>query len=111
MDSLPDRSQRYAVDGHEGIAFRFVRPGMQTVCDEPELVCEEEECPHDHELCWLDSEPYQEENPLSAVVVMIGDDREMVVDVKDMTPLDEDAYCRDCGQISCTADGRPQSQS
>jgi len=40
------------------------------------------------------------------VVVMVGDDREHTVDPEDLTRLDDDAYCAECGQIGCTGDGR-----
>lgn len=33
--------------------------------------------------------------------VMVGDDREHTVDVEDCTPLDEDEFCGECGQIGC----------
>ena len=38
------------------------------------------------------------------VVVMVGDDREFLADPEDVTPLENDAYCRTCGQIGCHAD-------
>jgi hypothetical protein len=37
-------------------------------------------------------------------VVMIGDDRVWHVDPDDCTPLADDAFCRECGQIGCTHD-------
>lgn len=40
------------------------------------------------------------------VVVMIGDDRHFSVHPDEVSPLDEDAYCHECGQIGCTHDGR-----
>lgn len=33
--------------------------------------------------------------------VMVGDDREHVVDVEDLTVIGEDDYCSGCGQIGC----------
>jgi hypothetical protein len=38
--------------------------------------------------------------------VMVGDDQEHIVDVDDLTVIDEDDYCHECGQVGCTADGR-----
>ena len=38
--------------------------------------------------------------------VMVGDDRVHEVDKDDLVLLDEDAYCSECGQVGCTADGR-----
>lgn len=33
--------------------------------------------------------------------VMVGDDREHIVDVDDLELLGEDTYCPGCGQIGC----------
>ena len=32
---------------------------------------------------------------------MVGDDREFDFDPDELTPLDEEAYCPNCGQIGC----------
>lgn len=45
-------------------------------------------------------------DPDRVIVVMVGDDREHVVDIGDLTALNDDDYCTECGQIGCTADGR-----
>jgi len=36
---------------------------------------------------------------------MIGDDRDFTFDPDDVTPLDREAYCGECGQIGCRCDG------
>jgi uncharacterized protein YlxP (DUF503 family) len=38
--------------------------------------------------------------------VMVGDDREHIVDIDDLTELGELDYCAECGQIGCAHDGR-----
>jgi hypothetical protein len=45
-----------------------------------------------------------EERTGKVVCVMVGDDRRFTFDPDDLTPLDEDDYCRGCGQIGCTAE-------
>ena len=35
------------------------------------------------------------------IAVMVGDDREHIVDVDDLVPLSEDAFCPGCGQVGC----------
>lgn len=45
----------------------------------------------------------------NVLVVMIGDDRRHSVDPSDLTPLDELAYCAECGQIGCAHDGRERN--
>ena len=49
------------------------------------------------------------EDKLSATlvsIVMVGDDRRQQVDRDEVTPLAEEDYCGECGQIGCTHDGR-----
>lgn len=50
-----------------------------------------------------DFDGYDEvENHERVVAHMIGDDRNYEFDIEDLEPLDDDAYCRDCGQVGCT---------
>lgn len=37
----------------------------------------------------------------SVIAVMVGDDRRHIVDKSDLTEIDEEDYCSDCGQIGC----------
>ena len=37
------------------------------------------------------------------ICVMVGDDREFNFGVDELTPLKEDEYCPECGQIGCKA--------
>ena len=37
---------------------------------------------------------------------MVGDDALHTVDPEDVTALDEDDYCQECGQVGCCHDGR-----
>jgi hypothetical protein len=36
---------------------------------------------------------------------MVGDDREHIVDVDDLTEIAREDYCGVCGQIGCSHDG------
>lgn len=47
-----------------------------------------------------------EENRSNVRAVMVGDDCAFTIDVDDLTLIDEDDYCHECGQIGCKADGR-----
>ena len=38
-------------------------------------------------------------------VVMVGDDRRIWKDPGDLELLDYDAYCGECGQVGCKANG------
>jgi hypothetical protein len=35
------------------------------------------------------------------IYVMVGDDRKHHIDLHDVTSLDDDEYCSECGQIGC----------
>jgi len=40
------------------------------------------------------------------VCVMVGDDQRFAFDPEELTPLDDLAYCAECGQVGCQHDGR-----
>lgn len=99
-----DFKARYSVDGQPGIAFWL--KGYFMVLDD---------CPGHPagpgdpmgETVYCDGSCEMPEPDESQVIaVMVGDDREHVIDVDDLTALDEDAYCSVCGQIGCQHDGR-----
>ena len=80
---------RYRVRGSPGIAYRVL--GWEAEPDE-------------------DTEWSGYENRTGNVVaIMVGDDRRHIVEPDDLTPLDELAYCAECGQIGCAHDGRDRS--
>jgi hypothetical protein len=37
----------------------------------------------------------------SVIAVMVGDDYHRRIDPDDLTPLESDEFCHDCGQIGC----------
>lgn len=57
---------------------------------------------------WIDSSNPDDgewiENPNSnwCFVIMIGDDREHLVEYDDLTKINDDDYCINCGQIGCS---------
>lgn len=79
----------YRVSGHGGVAFVVI--GWETE-------------PND------DTEQSGYENRTGRLIcVMVGDDRRWAFDPEDVTPIDEDDYCHECGQIGCQHDGRDRS--
>jgi hypothetical protein len=40
---------------------------------------------------------------------MVGDDRMFLAWPEELTVLDEDAFCHECGQVGCTHDGRERA--
>ena len=100
------RGQAFAVRGWAGVAFQVVG---HPVADpqEPVMVCTLDEL---HDECdyvlVTDEEPGEDWSRV--IVVMVGDDREHVVQVEDLEPLGDGAWCGECGQIGCTNDGREE---
>jgi hypothetical protein len=77
-----DFNAHYTVDGYRGIAF-YLRGYVEAPGDDYEWSGIME---YDHDF---------------VVAVMVGDDREHIVDVTALTLLSEDDYCPECGQIGC----------
>ncbi len=80
----------YQVARYAGVAFRVL--GWETEPDE------------DTEWSGIESRTGR------VVVVMIGDDRKIIVDLDDVTPIPREAYCGECGQIGCTCDGYDRTE-
>lgn len=86
MDEL-DFDSAYRIEGwSDGIAWRLL--GYVEVLDE------------DYEWSGIAN---IDESHVNAV--MIGDDRVFAFEVEDLTVIDEDEYCSECGQIGCKANG------
>lgn len=73
--------QAYTVRGWRGVAFVVL--GWET---EPDEATE-----------WTG----QEVRTGNLLVVMIGDDKRHSVDPDDVSPIAEEEFCRECGQIGC----------
>lgn len=104
-----DFDARYAAEDSYGrIAFYLKDFKKEYPPEEDlwELVCENTNPDHEHgEECWVyDEEPELIVNKNFVIAVMVGDDREHIIDVDELTKLDDDDYCSVCGQIGCTAD-------
>jgi hypothetical protein len=114
-----DFDARYTVTGMPGVAFwlhgwdmEMTQESWELACDNPAHVydlCDEDD-PECHDpWCYLYSEPELVPVPGRVRAVMVGDDREHIVDTDDLTEIGEDGYCAGCGQTSCYADGREAS--
>lgn len=79
-----DLNAKYKVNGYGGIAFYLL--GYEMIRDED-----------------YDWSGIEYENSDRVRAVMVGDDRVHLIDVEDLTPLTDDEYCPECGQIGCTA--------
>lgn len=86
----------YKVKGYSGIAFFLLGWAAN---QEPVLCYGEDEDGNEIEM---ESGEYElVADHANVVAVMVGDDRRHIVSIYDLTPLSEDGFCRDCGQIGC----------
>lgn len=105
-----DFDARYTVAGMPGVAFWLHGWAMETTQESWVLACDDEDPDHEHdETCYLYDEPELVPVPGRVRAVMVGDDREHIVDTDDLTEIPEDGYCAGCGQIGCEGDGRDRS--
>lgn len=98
-----DLDARYSVDGWSGIAVYIA--GYST----REVEIETAEDVDGETLYSYECETVEDRS--FVYVVMVGDDRRHLVDVDDLTILDDLDYCAECGQIGCPHDGRDRETS
>lgn len=72
-------------DNYRGVAFYVQRNATEMIYPDINWICEPEEVELED---WF-------------VCTMVGDDREHIIDVDDLEPLDEDDFCPGCGQTGC----------
>jgi hypothetical protein len=96
---------RYRVEGWAGVAVR-IKGWTQEAVNEPDyLICDEGACDHESVECYVEGDTYTVDGEMLRVV-MVGDDREHIVDPADLIVIDDEDYCHSCGQLGCTHDGR-----
>ena len=93
-----DFDAHYQVKGWQGIAFFLL--GWKGEWEPMTCLCtdddgnEWEEPSDDGEGDWV-------ADYSTVIAVMVGDDRRHEVDISDLVPLAETAFCRECGQVGC----------
>ena len=100
-----DTDGRYKVLNHGGVAWRVLGPSKVWTEESWEIVCEENDCDHDSDMCYVYNEPEKEDDPFMVDCVMVGDDEVWSFYTDDLTMISDEEYCRECGQIGCTALG------
>lgn len=109
-DNQLDFDARYSVGAMRGVAFYLLGYATEWTELDAELVCEfrsdsDDSDEHEHEdMCYLYDESEEIENKQTVRAVMVGDDTVHLVDVDDLTVIDD--YCSGCGQIGCEGDFR-----
>jgi hypothetical protein len=81
-----DLTAKYTTEDYGGIAFYCV--GYEQI--------------HDEDYEWTG---IAVENKDRVRCIMVGDDTVFTFDVEDLTKIDDDSYCPECGQIGCKAYG------
>lgn len=92
----------YACEGWPGIAFYYAGPDDYELPEEWTLDCCEDDpssCDHASDMCWVYNEPMIISCDYLARMVMVGDDKEHIIDVHRLTPIHEDVCS--CGQLGC----------
>lgn len=98
---------RYRVDGRDGIAWRVVRYATKEEYEGDVIVCTDEECDHALSyMCWGDGDTSIVTDLDWVYAIMVGDDREQLIEVETLTEIADEDYCHECGAIGCTHDGR-----
>lgn len=98
---------RYTVDGYGGVAFYLTRYSTTEEYEGDYLACDDEDCDHElSESCWLEGDTSIVTDLDWVYAVMVGDDREHLVEVTELTKIADEDYCSSCGQVGCFADGR-----
>lgn len=107
-----DFDAHYSVSGMEGIAFYLVEycenerevAGVccgHTSADGPDFWLDEAIGETHYCDGWCNPETEYELDTSMVVAVMVGDNRKHIVDVDDLTLIDEEDFCYGCGQIGC----------
>jgi hypothetical protein len=95
-----DFDANYSVNGYGGVAF-WIKGYPQKWEAEQFLAIDPESGEEYWELSnegeWVD-----DFDSGQIVAVMVGDDREHIVDIEDLTILPEGDFCGGCGQIGCS---------
>lgn len=97
-----DFDARYAVEGYRGVAFWLKGHATKTV---PVTFADIDDDGEAYEF-HVHGEYEEEADPDWVIAVMVGDDREHLVEVADLTVLGDLDYCASCGQVGCSHDGR-----
>lgn len=82
-----DFDATYKVEGYGGVAWRVTGYTTEIVVD------------------WDFDNEAEIENTSMVEAHMVGDDRTFTFDVDDLTVIDKEDYCPECGQIGCNANG------
>lgn len=93
-----DFSLRYSVDSYPGVAFRILRYA-EYPDHSVDWICDDSGHWHD-ESCYVE-EFFTSIDYNAVIAVMVGDDYKHLIDVTELSPIEDEDYCSSCGQIGC----------
>ena len=96
-----DTDERYSVLNQPKVAWYVKGPSKTWTEESWEIVCEDDDCDHASDMCYVYREPEEEDDEYMVDCVMVGDDRVFSFYADDLTILPEDEFCSGCGQIGC----------
>lgn len=97
-----DFEPAYRADGYGAIAWRVTGYAQEWTQESWEY-CGEGDEEDDANYYYNEPEPY--DDVTRVVAHMIGDDRDFTFDIDELTAIDREDYCGECGQIGCAHDG------
>jgi hypothetical protein len=119
VDEVTFPAEAYRVKGSAGVAWRVYGWEIERVFPEYETECwacdgsgtrynTDEPCKRcaGSGKVWTQEEEPEKVRTGRVVCVMVGDNARFTFDPDQLTPLDDLAYCTQCGQIGCGHDGR-----
>jgi hypothetical protein len=96
---------RFTVAGEPRIAYYLLGWATEWTEESYELDCDSETHVFDRvhdDYCYLYNKPEQYDRTDQVIAVMVGDDRQHVVNVEDLTEISGDDVCPGCGAVpSC----------
>jgi hypothetical protein len=93
-----DFDAAYKVEEYRGIAWRIDGYATEWTEEKWEYIGEGDVEDEDNYIYY---EPEEVEDTSRVRMHMVGDDREFIFDIEELTKLDEEDYCQVCGQIGC----------
>ncbi len=119
-DEKTFNADAYQVKGYRGIACSVDGWEVEHVFEEYETECvccdrtseDSDECAYceGSGKVWAQDEEPTERRTGQVVFHMIGDDRRILCDESDLTPIAREEYCGECGQLGCTHDGLDRTE-
>jgi hypothetical protein len=102
-------AEYYSVKQYPGVAFYVL--GWETQQEAVTCLVEEEDENGDTFSYEMLGDDFEDVRTGRVLAVMVGDDYRHCVELEDLTPLEREAFCGECGQIGCSHDGLDREEA